>query len=168
MKNSRFGKLIKRINLYPPFLGMGIRVRTFRDDFTRFEVELRARWYNRNLFGTHFGGSLYAMSDPFFVFIITMNLGSGYIVWDKSAVVDFIEPAKGTILGVFEVSKERLEEIRAEVDKLGKNTYHFEADLVDEAGRAVARVRKEVYVRSKAVRSRRDLGESATETSRIR
>ena len=136
--------------MYPPYLGMGVRVRSYSDDFTRFEVELRARWYNRNLFGTHFGGSLYSMCDPFFVFIVTMNLGRGYIVWDKSAAIEFLKPAKGTIRGVFEIDKDRLEEIRNEVDELGKNTYHFEADLLDEAGLAVARVSKEVYVRSKA------------------
>ncbi len=152
MTNPKFGKLIKKINMYPPYLGMGVSVRSFRDDFTRFEVELRARWYNRNLFGTHFGGSLYSMADPFFVFIITMNLGSGYIVWDKSATIEFLKPAKGTILGVFEISNNRLEEIRVEVDDLGKNTYHFESDLVDETGQAVARVSKEVYVRSKTAR----------------
>lgn len=149
MKNSQFAKLIKKVNLYPPYLGMGVRVRSYRDDFTRFEVELRARWYNRNLFGTHFGGSLYAMSDPFYVFIITINLGDGYIVWDKSAAIEFLKPAKGTIVGVFEIGKARLEEIRAEVDALGKSTYHFETELKDPSGQSVARVRKEVYVRSK-------------------
>lgn len=154
MKNSKFGKLIRRINLYPPYLGMAVRVRSVNEDYTRFEVELRSRWYNRNLFGTHFGGSLYAMTDPFFVFIVMMNLGSGYIVWDKSAAIDFLKPAKGTILGVFEIGRDRLEEIRAEVDELGKNTYRFEADLVDEAGNAVARVSKEVYVRTKSARRR--------------
>ena len=153
MKNPRFGRLIKKINMYPPYLGMGVRVRSYRDDFTRFEVELRSRWYNRNLFGTHFGGSLYSMCDPFFVFIVMMSLGRGYVVWDKSAAIEFLKPAKGTILGVFEIDKDRLEEIRSEVDQLGKNTYHFEADLVDEAGQAVARVSKEVYVRSKAYKS---------------
>ena len=131
---------------------MGIRVRAPRDDFTRFEVELHARWYNRNLFGTHFGGALYAMSDPFFVFIVTMNLGSGYIVWDKSAKIDFLKPAKGTILGIFEIGKNRIDEIRTEVDELGKKTYHFEADLIDEKGQQVARVSKEVYVRRKTTR----------------
>lgn len=154
MKNPRFGKLIRKINMYPPYLGMGVRVRSYRDDFTRFEVELRSRWYNRNLFGTHFGGSLYAMADPFFVFIITMNFGGGYIVWDKSAAIEFLKPAKGTILGVFEISNDRLAEIRNEIDAVGKNTYHFEADLVDETGEAVARVSKEVYVRSKAASGR--------------
>lgn len=150
MKNSKFGKLIRKINLYPPYLGMAVKVRSVNEDYTRFEVELRSRWYNRNLFGTHFGGSLYAMTDPFFVFIVMMNLGPGYIVWDKSAAIDFLKPAKGTILGVFEIGRDRLEEIRAEIDELGKNTYRFEADLVDEAGKVVARVSKEVYVRSKA------------------
>ena len=151
MTNPKFGKLIRKINIYPPFLGMGIRVKTHRDDFTRFEVELKSRWYNRNLFGTHFGGSLYSMCDPFYVFIVTMYLGPNYIVWDKTATIEFLKPAKGTILGVFEIAKERLDGIREEVDQLGKNTYHFEADLVDESGRTVARVRKEVYVRSKAM-----------------
>ena len=150
MKNAKFDRLIRKINWYPPYLGMGIRVRSFSDDFTRFEVELRARFYNRNLFGTHFGGSLYAMSDPFFVFIVTMNLGSGYIVWDKSAAIEFLKPAKGLILGVFEISKGRLAEIQSEVEEIGKNTYHFETDLVDQDGQVVARVAKEVYVRSKA------------------
>ena len=149
MRNRRFSALVRRVNLYPPYLGMGVRVRSYSKDFTRFEVELRQRWYNRNLFGTHFGGSLYAMTDPFFVFIVTMNFGRGYIVWDKSACIDFIRPAKGTILGVFEISSERLAEIRAEVDALGTNTYHFEANLTDEAGQVVATVRKEVYVRAK-------------------
>jgi len=150
MKTSKNAKMIRKINWYPPYLGAGIRVRSFRDDFTRFEVELRARWYNKNLFGTHFGGSLYAMSDPFFVFIITLNLGGGYIVWDKSAAIEFLKPAKGTILGVFEISRERLEEIRAEVDSIGRCTYHFEVELKDENGLSVARVSKEVYVRSKS------------------
>jgi acyl-coenzyme A thioesterase PaaI-like protein len=154
MKNDKFAKLIRKINLYPPYLGMGIKVRSFSEDHTRFEVELHQKWYNRNLFGTHFGGCLYSMTDPFFVFIITTNFGKGYIVWDKSAAIEFLKPAKGTILGVFEIGKARLDEIRAEVDALGKNTYHFEADLTDPAGQVVARVKKEVYVRAKTAGSK--------------
>ena len=152
MGKPNFGAMIKNINWYPPFLGAGIRVADYEKDFTRFVVQLRKRWYNRNLFGTHFGGSLYMMCDPFFVFILTMNLGRGYIVWDKSASIQFLRPAKGTITGVFEVSPERIEEIRADVDERGRNTYHFEAELTDENGDVVVRVSKEVYVRVKRPR----------------
>lgn len=144
-----FARLVRRVNLYPPFLAMGIRVRSRSDDFTRFEVELRQRWYNRNLFGTHFGGSLYTMCDPFYVFIVTLSFGRGYVVWDKSAAIDFLKPARGTILGVFEIGADRLREMREAVDRAGKSTFHFETDLHDADGVAVARVRKEVYVRAK-------------------
>jgi len=150
MQNTKFKKLIKRVNVYPPYLGMGVQVRSVSDDFTRFEVELRSRWYNRNLFGTHFGGSLYSMCDPFYAFILIMNLGKDYIVWDKSAEIQFLKPAKGTILGVFEIGPARIEEIRQEVDTLGKNTYHFNAELLDEQGVVVARIGKGVYVRAKS------------------
>lgn len=149
MAQNDFRRLIKLVNWYPPYLGMGVRVRSHREDFTRFEVELRARWYNRNLFGTHFGGALYSMSDPFFVFIVAANLGDDYIVWDKAACIEFLKPAKGTITGIFEISIERLEEIRDEVKELGRNTYPFENELLNEDGVAVARVKKEVYVRWK-------------------
>lgn len=141
--------MIRRVNFYPPFLGMGIRVRSHSDDFTRFDVELRERWYTRNLFGTHFGGSLYTMTDPFYVFIVTMNLGRKYIVWDKSACIDFLRPAEGTISARFEITPTRLDEIRAEVDRAGKGTFEFQTDLLNETGEAVARVRKTVYARVK-------------------
>lgn len=149
MAKPNFEKLIKKINIYPPYLGMGIRVKSVSDDYTRFEVVLRQRWYNRNLFGTHFGGCLYSMCDPFYVFIIMMSLGKNYIVWDKSAGITFLKPASGTITGVFEIDRPTLDRIRKEVDQLGKNTYHFETDLLNEAGESIARVSKEVYVRAK-------------------
>lgn len=150
MASSRFEALIRRVNFYPPFLGMGIRVRDYSEDFTRFEVQLRERWFTRNLFGTHFGGSLYTMADPFFVFIVTLNLGRSYIVWDKSASIEFLKPAAGLITGVFEISPERLAEMRATVDAAGKADFNFSTELVNENGIAVARVHKTVYVRRKS------------------
>lgn len=149
MQDRKFRRLIRKINFYPPYLGMGVRVRSVSADMNRFEVVLRQRWYNRNLFGTHFGGALYSMSDPFYVFIAILNLGSDYIVWDKSAAIRFLKPASGTITGVFEIDRETLQRMKRDVDERGKNTYHFETDLLNEAGEAVARVTKEIYVRAK-------------------
>ncbi len=151
-KSSR--RLIKWINFYPPFLGMGIKVRSFADDFTRFEVQLRERWWNRNLYGTHFGGSLFAMADPFYMFVVAMNFGDGYIVWDKSAAIDFLKPGRGIVTGIFEISPQKLAAMRDEVDEHGKRTFHFETDLVNEQGEAVAHVNKEVYVRRKSREAR--------------
>ena len=81
---------IKLINYYPPYLGAGIKVRNISDDFSTIDVVMKMRWWNKNLFGTHFGGSLSSMTDPFFVFILMMNLGKSYIVWDKSSKIEFV------------------------------------------------------------------------------
>lgn len=149
MKKSRLRQTLRLLNFYGPYLGAGIRVKKINDDFTRFEVEMKLRWYNRNLFGTHFGGSLYAMCDPFFVFIVAQYLGSEYIVWDKSAKIDFLKPGKGAVRAVFEISEEKLSEIKREADASEKITFWLETFVTDDNGLNIAKVEKEIYVRRK-------------------
>jgi len=64
MSTRRERFLFRIINVYPPYLGAGVRVLHREGDERTFRVEMRLRPWNRNLFGTHFGGSLYAMCDP--------------------------------------------------------------------------------------------------------
>lgn len=104
---------------------------------------------HRNLVGTAFGGSLYAMCDPFFMFILIINLGDDYIVWDKAATIDFIKPGKGTVFGEFEIKKEQIAEIKNEVDNSGKKIFTFPCAVKDEDGKIIASLTKDVYVRRK-------------------
>lgn len=124
-------------------------MKSWNEAFTRLEVEMKMRWWNRNLVGTHFGGSLYSMCDPFYMFILMENLGSGYIVWDKAATIRFKKPGMGTVRAVFEIPPDRIAEIKAEVDLIGKYDYHFTAVVTNENGEIVAEVDKTVYVRKK-------------------
>jgi len=62
MKASTLRRIM---NIWPPYLGAGIRVKEISPDFRKVVVELRQKWFNKNYVGTHFGGSLYAMIDPF-------------------------------------------------------------------------------------------------------
>lgn len=77
------------INLWPPFLGSGIRVTRLDRDWKAVDVEMRLLVFNRNYVGTHYGGSLYSMTDPFYMLMLIENLGREYIVWDKSACIRF-------------------------------------------------------------------------------
>jgi len=54
------------INLWPPFLGAGIRIQRIAPDMKAIDVEMKLRWWNANYVGTQFGGSLFAMTDPFY------------------------------------------------------------------------------------------------------
>jgi acyl-coenzyme A thioesterase PaaI-like protein len=140
---------LRLINLYPPYLGAGIRVTEIAPDFRSVRVRMRLGFFNRNYVGTHFGGSLYSMCDPFFMLMVLENLGDDYIVWDKEARIRFVRPGRGTVQAHFRVSGEELEALRAAVDRDGTAEQVFSVDVTDEPGRIVARVDKRVYVRRK-------------------
>ncbi len=136
---------LRLLNLYPPYLGAGVRVRPSADLRT-FEVRMKLRFWNRNLVGTAFGGSLYAMCDPFFMLILIEALGRGYVVWDKAATIRFRRPGRGTVKATFHISQERIDEIRAAADAGGKVEPVFKAEVFDGPGRA-DRGRREAALR---------------------
>ena len=145
-KRLRFKLLI---GLYPPYLGAGIRLRHLADDFSAIEVQMALHFWNRNYVGTHFGGSLYSMTDPFLMLMLIELLGPGYVVWDKSASIRFRRPGRGTVRARFEIPPARLDEIRRAADDGDKVEPTFAVDVVDEDGKVVAEVQKVLYVRSR-------------------
>ncbi len=137
------------LNIYPPYLGAGVRVRHVSPDFREIVVEMPLRFFNRNYVGTHFGGSLYAMVDPFYMLMLIKNLGPDYIVWDKAASIDFVKPGRGTVRAHFRLEEKVLEEIKERVKEAGKYLPTFTVPVVDRHGDVVARVEKVLYVRKK-------------------
>jgi acyl-coenzyme A thioesterase PaaI-like protein len=88
-------------NAYPPYLMTGITVREIASDWRRVVVRMGLHWYNRNYFGTHFGASLYAMTDPFYAIMLSRNIGPDYIVWDRAAQIEFLRPGRGRVTAEF-------------------------------------------------------------------
>ena len=135
---------------WPPFLGAGIRVRGLSDDFRDAVVELRLGRLNRNYVGTHFGGSLYAMTDPFFMIMLLQNLGGDYLVWDKSGSIEYVAPGRGTVRAHFVLTEARIAEVRAQAAGGEKVLPEFQVEVrhaIDDS--LVALVRKILYVRLK-------------------
>ncbi|BAT72084.1 conserved hypothetical protein [Thermosulfidibacter takaii ABI70S6] len=136
------------VTLYPPlFFFAGVRVKEVSPDFRRIVVVTKLSWYNRNYVGTQFGGTLYAMADPFYMIMLMKNLGKDYIVWDKAAYIEFVKPGKGTVKAVFELTQERIDEIIEKTKGGSKYLPEFWVDVVDEKGEVVAKVKKVLYVR---------------------
>ncbi|MCX5213132.1 DUF4442 domain-containing protein [Kitasatospora sp. NBC_00240] len=137
------------INLWPPFLCAGIRVLSVADDFRFAKVRLRLGRLNRNYVGTHFGGSIFAMTDPFWMLLVMQNLGRDYVVWDAAAEISFVSPGRGDIFAEFTLTDDRLAEIRELTQDGKKALIWFDTEVVAADGSVVARVRKQVYVRQK-------------------
>jgi hypothetical protein len=135
------------MNLWPPFLGAGIRVKRLTPDWTEIDVEMKLRWWNRNYVGTHYGGSLYSMADPFFMLMLIQNLGKDYIVWDKSASIRFKKPGRGTVSASFRLAEEQVREIKQALSSEEKIERVFTVEVKDESGLVIAQVEKLLHIR---------------------
>ena len=147
--NAKYLKLL--INIYPPYWGTGITVKSISPDYRQICVQMKMRWYNRNYVKTHFGGSLYAMTDPFFMLMLIHILGQEFIVWDKSAHIDFIKADRGTVTARFLIKEEQIEKIIDNTSDGQKYFPEFSVDIENEAGEKVARVIKILYIRKKGL-----------------
>lgn len=137
------------MNLWPPFLGAGIRVSYISRDWRKIVTQLRLYGLNRNYVGTHFGGSLFAMTDPFYMLMLIRNLGKHYYVWDKTGSIEFVKPAKGKVRATFTLKGERLRQIRQNAADGDKHFENFSIDVVDRHDEVIARVNKVIYIRKK-------------------
>lgn len=142
-------RLRNLLRIYPPFIGAGIRVARISPDMREIDVELRQHWWNENYVGTHYGGSLYSMTDPFYMLMLMHNLGKDYIVWDKAATIRFRKPGKGPVRAQFRLTEAQIEEVRARLEQEDKIEPTFVVEVRDEAGEVVAEVEKLLYIRRK-------------------
>lgn len=140
------GQQWRVMNFYPPFLGMGLRIHDWTDDWTHVEVKLLLTPLNRNTHGTAFGGALGAMTDAFHALLLIGQLGPDYLVWDVHAEIDYVAPGAGTVYAVYDVPPSVAAEVRAAADAGEKVRRWFDLDLTLKDGTVVARVRRQVYI----------------------
>ena len=137
------------MNFWPPFLGAGIRVKHIASDMKAVDVEMKLSWWNANYVGTHFGGSLFAMTDAFYMLMLMANLGADYIVWDKAASIRYRKPGKGTVRAEFRLRDTDLDDIREKLKTLPKYERNFQVEVKNEQGIVIAEVEKLLYVRKR-------------------
>jgi acyl-coenzyme A thioesterase PaaI-like protein len=142
--------LRRGINLWPPFLGAGVSVTRVSADYREVDVTLKLGLLNRNYFGTQFGGSMFAMADPFFALMMLQNLGPGYVVWDKAASIRYRKPGRGDVFAHFRLSAAAIARARTATAHGARHEPTFRVQIVDRAGDVVAEVEKTLFIRRHA------------------
>lgn len=140
-------KLLSR--LWGPFLGAGIRITKVSPDYREIETRLKLHWYNRNFVGTHYGGSLYSMTDPFYMLMLLANIGDKHFVWDKSASIEFVQPVKTEVRATFTLSEDLIQRVVEQAEDDKPHFVEFAVDVLDVEGSVVAKLNKSLYVRRK-------------------
>jgi len=141
--------LFKMINYWPPFWGAGIRVDSISQDYRAIDVSLKLRFWNRNYVNTQFGGSLYSMTDPFYMLMLMHILGPEFIIWDKSATIRFKKPGRNKVFARFRIEEEKILELKNELLTKDKIEPLLHVNVVDENGEVIAEVDKLIYIRRK-------------------
>jgi len=142
--------LFRRVlNLWPPLFFSRIKLLSLSSDFKQARVMLSLSAWNSNITGSHFGGSIFAMTDPYYMLLLMYHLRREYYVWDKLADIDFIKPGKGKIYADFIINDEIIADIKRKTENGEKYLPTFEVLIKDESGEIVAKVNKTLYVRKK-------------------
>ena len=152
-ENLTANRFRQGMNLWLPFVGSGIKIEHIAEDHREVTVAMRQRWYNTNYVGVHFGGSLYAMVDPFLMLMFMKNLGRDYIVWDKYAKIEFKKPGKGKVTATFRIEQQDIDEIVTATQNGEKYVFERVIEIKNPDGEICAEVTKGIYTRKKTKRS---------------
>lgn len=139
--------LFKFMRFWPPYLGAGIKIKNVSSNLLILDVEMNLSWYNKNFVGTHFGGSLFSMTDPFYMLMLIKALGPEYIVWDKASKIEYMKPGTSTVKAHFEFTIDEIDEIKSIVEHKKKYIFDKEVFIFDQSGDIIAKVEKTLYVK---------------------
>lgn len=146
---TRADLLVTFANFWPPFLFSGIRIDKRSVNFRHFVVRLKYRFYNANYVNTQFGGTMFMMTDPFYMIMLIRNLGKEYVVWDKSATIRYLKPGRSDLTAEFTLSEDELNAIRNEVKEKGKMDWTKQVEIRNKDNELVATVDRTLNIRLK-------------------
>lgn len=147
----KYPQLMRRtFNLWPPFLFLGIKIEKIASDYRFARVKLKSRPWTRNLNGSQFGGSMFAMTDPIYTTLLLANLGMNkYYVWDQAASITFQKAAYEAVWFEAEITQEMLEDIVRHTASGEKYLPEAVSRIVNAKGELIAEVHRTLYVRLK-------------------
>jgi hypothetical protein len=150
-KTSLKAAIMSLWNFWPPFLGSGIVIEKVEggygpDGWKAIDIKLKLRFWNSNYVGTQFGGSLFAMTDPFLMVMLVRRLGRDYIVWDKSSSIRFRRPGTSDCRAHFAITDAELVAIKARADIEGQFDWHRKIEIRDIDQKVVAEVDKVLFI----------------------
>ncbi|GAV02680.1 hypothetical protein RvY_13216 [Ramazzottius varieornatus] len=148
--------------LWPPYLGAGIKMTRMTPDWRNVDIEMPMYFWNKNYVGTHYGGSMFSMTDPWYMIMIMNNLGKDYIVWDKAGSIRFKNPGRGTLRAQFRLTQEQIDEVRNMADRGERTEPTFSVQILDESGLLIAETEKTISIRRKDLVKAKQTQENST------
>lgn len=115
----------KRIEWFPAFWLMRIKVLDLDPDWRHITIRLPHNWIATNRGGSLFGGFQACLADPIAA-MACMKIFPGYAIWTRSLQLDFREQGLSDLELRFNISPATEQKIRADLASKGRSTPLFE------------------------------------------
>ena len=136
-------------NLHPAFRGTGGRVEHVAPDLSHIRIRLPLSWRTRNVVGSIYGGSLFAVTDGVHPMMLMSALGEDVIVWDKAASIRYRKPGYTTLYADFSLDSDEVAAIRAALRNTPELDRTYQVELKDSQGTVHTVVERTVYIADK-------------------
>ncbi len=136
----------RRLEFYPPFRAMRIRVLHMENEGRELVVRLPLNSFNRNPGGGMFGGAMASLADPIAA-LMCANIFPGNAVWTRHMEIDFIHEGRTDLELRFSMNEAHEDVIRKTLESKGRATPVFEYGFYDGRGRMCAKITNRVAIR---------------------
>lgn len=136
----------RRLQWYPPFWLMRVKVLELGADWRRVRLLLPLNMVSRNMGNSMFGGYQCALSDPIAA-LACARLFPGTAVWTRVHEVDFRHVGNSDLELRFEFPPELEQQIREELEQRGRSTPTFEYGFYRADGVCCSVVKSTVAIR---------------------
>ena len=136
------------LELYPPFVKMGIKVLEIADGWRHVRILLPLNALSRNPGGVMFGGWQAALADPIAA-LACARVFPGYSVWTRAMTISFDHGGNSDLEMRFRLTPEQEADIRIELERDGRATPTFEYAYLRQDGVRCTIIRNTVAIRPK-------------------
>lgn len=148
LRAMRFLSSRKRLEWFPPFFMMRVKVLELADDWSTVRLLLPLNGFSKNMGGCMFGGYQASLADPVAALACAKRY-PGHEVWTRMMAIDFVAEGNSDLELRFEFNPQIHEKIRAELAERGRSTPKFEYGFYRQDGVLCSRVSNTVAIRPK-------------------
>ncbi len=136
----------RRIELFPPFFLMRIKVIAIADDWSMLRIRLPLNWASANAAGNMYGGYQASLADPIPA-LACLKRFPGYRIATKKLDIHFIRVGSSHLTLCFDFDEETEQTIRQELEDHGRSTPCFNMTYVRDDGKVCTEITNTVAIR---------------------
>jgi acyl-coenzyme A thioesterase PaaI-like protein len=152
LRRTRFLSPRQRLEWFPPFFLMRVKVLELADDWQAARLRLPLNAFSRNMGDCMFGGYQASLADPIAA-LACAHRYPGHEVWTRAMNIDFVAEGNSDLELRFEFDPALDLQIREELASRGRSTPQFEYGYYRQDGVLCSRVKNTVAIRPKGYRA---------------